>query len=91
MISLACQTQQGLERRQRRIPAVKTEYKFIAVVLQVFWLHAVVSAMEPSFAVAAGALNMPGVGFGSVQFMAITCPRGFGITLPAIGIAHAPG
>jgi len=91
VISLACQTQQGLERRHRRIPAVKTECKFIEAVLQVFWIHAVVGAVEPSFEVAEGAMNMKGVRLGIVQFMVITCQRGFGITLPAIGIDHAPG
>ena len=90
MISLARQAQQGLERSHRRIPAVKSEHKFIEVVLQVFGIHPVVGAIEPSFEVAEGPVNMEGVGFGVVKLMAKSCQRRLGITLPAIGVDPLP-
>ena len=43
--------------------------------LQVFGVNAVVGAIEPSFEVSEGAMNMQGMGFGVVKFMAITCQR----------------
>ena len=75
MISLACQAQQGLERSHRRIPAVKAENEFIEIMLQVLGINAVVGTIEPSFEIPEGAMNMQGVGFGVVEFMAITCQR----------------
>jgi hypothetical protein len=43
--------------------------------LQVFGINFVVSAIEPSLEVAEGAMNMQGVGFGVVKFVAITSQR----------------
>ena len=76
MAALGRQSQQRLKRSHRRIPAVKTEHKFVEVMLQVFWINAVVGAIEPSLEVAEGTMNMQSVGFGVVEFMAITCQRG---------------
>jgi hypothetical protein len=63
MISLGRQAQQGLERRHRCMPTVKAEYKFIKVMSQVFGIDAVMSAIEPGFEIAEGAVNMQGMGF----------------------------
>jgi hypothetical protein len=71
--------------------AVKAENKFIQVMSQVFGINAVVSAIEPGFEIAEGAVNMQGVGFWGVSFMAITCQRSLGITSPSIGNDHAAG
>src|SRR5450755_4154438 len=66
MILLGRQAQQGLERRHRCVPAVKAEYKFIKVMSQVFGIYAVMSAIEPGFEIAEGAVDMQSVGFGVV-------------------------
>ena len=75
MTSLAHQAREGLQGSNWRLPAVKAGNRFIEVMLLLFGINAVVGAIEPSFEFGEGAMNMQGVGFGVVKFMAITRQR----------------
>ena len=81
MRTLGGQAQESLESCHGRFPAVETKDKFIEIVLQVFCIDTVVSAVQPGLQIAEDPMNVQGMGFGMVKLVTIPSHRTFGYLL----------
>ena len=63
MRTLGSQAHECLESCHRRLSAVETKDKFIEIILQVFCIDTVVSAVQPGFKIAEDPMNVQGMGF----------------------------
>ena len=86
MRTLGSQAQECLERCHGCFSAVETKDKFIEIILQVFRIDTVMSAVQPGLQIAEDPMNVQGVGFGMVELVTIPSHCVFGIPFPLIGI-----
>jgi hypothetical protein len=86
MRTLGSQAQECLESFHRRLSAVETKDKFIEIILQVFCIDTVMSAVQPGLQIAEDPMNVQGMGFWMVEFVTISSHCVFGIPFPLIGI-----
>ena len=74
-----CQAQECLESCHGCSSAVETKDKFVEIVLQVFCVDTVMSAVQPGLQIAKDPMNVQGAGFGMVEFVSIPSQCAFGI------------
>ena len=86
MRTLSSQAQECLESCHGCSSAVETKDKFVEIILQVFCVDTVMSAVQPGLQIAKDPMNVQGAGFGMVEFVSIPSHCAFGISLPLIGI-----
>jgi hypothetical protein len=68
------------------LSTVETKDKFIEIILQVFCIDTVMSAVQPGLQIAEDPMNVQGMGFGMVELVTIPSHGIFGIPSPLIGI-----
>ena len=71
MRTLGSQAQECLESCHRCLSAVETKDKFIEIILQVFCIDTVMSAVQPGLQIAEDPMNVQGMGFGMVELVTI--------------------
>ena len=86
MRTLGSQPQECLESCHGCLSAVETKDKFIEIILQVFCIDTVMSAVEPGLQIAKDPMNVQGVGFGMMELVTIPSHCVLGIPSPLIGI-----
>ena len=86
MRTLSSQAQECLESCHGCSSAVETKDEFVEIVLQVFCVDTVMSAVQPGLQIVKDPMNVQGAGFGMVEFVSIPSQCAFGIPLPLIGI-----
>ena len=86
MRALGSQAQECLESGHGCLSAVETKDKFIEIILQVFCIDTVMSAVEPGLQITEYPMNGQGVGFGMVELVTIPSHCACGIPFPLIGI-----
>ena len=86
MRALGSQAQECLESCHGCLSAVETKDKFIEIILQVFCVDTVMSAVEPGLQITEYPVNVQGVGFVMVELVTIPSHCACGIPFPLIGI-----
>src|ERR1700704_5244710 len=81
MRTLGSQAQESLESCHVCFSAVETKDKFIKIILQVFCIDTVMSAVQPGLQIAKDPMNVQGVGFGMVELVTDTLSLRFWNTL----------
>ena len=86
MRTLGSPTQERLESCHGCLSAVEAKDKFIEIILQVFCIDTVMSAVQPGLQIAEDPMNVQGMGFRMVELVTIPSHCVFGIPSPLIGI-----
>jgi len=85
MRTLGSQAGECLESCHGCLSAVETKDKFIEIILQVFCIDTVMSAVQLGLQIAEDPMNVQGLGFGMPELVTIPSHCIFGIPSPLIG------